>query len=561
MIKKFNNLKIRQRLMFSYSIILGLLVICLATSIGSFLKLNSDVNTFYNNAYKVKSLSSELTRNFERMQKFVFRAIATMDMTITTESVSSATEASNQVGVLMPQIKESYWGDPAVITQLEERLSDQKATREQVIDLASQNKNEEASVLMESELIPKINNSLVLIDQLVTDADTRGESLISSLQSLLIIIIILLTAIGILSIVLGILICLKITKSITQPVAQIRHVAEELAQGNLNVEIDYESQDEIGETADSLRNTVSTLHSYIDDIGYGMSELEKKNLNIAPSADFRGDFIALKNSIMNVILSLDSVMHQIQDSASQVSAGSEQMAEGAQTLAEGATDQAGAVEELLATINNVTQQVEENAKGARDASEKAKMVGNEARQSSASMDEMTNAMERISETSKQIELIIKTIEDIASQTNLLSLNAAIEAARAGEAGKGFAVVADEIRELASQSAQAAVNTRQLIESSIHEVENGNQIADHTADSLQKVITGIKEIVNVAEAVHSASVQQAETMFQLNQGIEQISSVVQNNSATAEESSATSEELSAQALALSELVGQFSLRSN
>ena len=173
---------------------------------------------------------------------------------------------------------------------------------------------------------------------------------------------------------------------------------------------------------------------------------------------------------------------------------------------------------------------------------------------------LTDAMQRINETSKQISDIIGEIEDIASQTNLLSLNAAIEAARAGEAGRGFAVVADQIRKLADDSAQSAVHTRELIETSLQEIEKGNQITDKTAEALQKVVEGIEDLANESKKSMEESHAQADAMAQIEQGIEQISTVVQNNSATAEETSATSEELSAQATNMNELTDAFRLRS-
>ena len=182
----------------------------------------------------------------------------------------------------------------------------------------------------------------------------------------------------------------------------------------------------------------------------------------------------------------------------------------------------------------------------------------QADQSREELQALTNAMERISSTSQEIQNIIGSIEEIASQTNLLSLNASIEAARAGEAGKGFAVVADQIGKLAGDSAQAAVNTRDLIEKSLQEIENGNQITEKTVAALNKILESMNDFANAVKGASESSTEQANMLKQIEQGIEQISSVVQANSATAEETSATSQELSAQSEGLKNLVGRFKL---
>jgi len=227
-------------------------------------------------------------------------------------------------------------------------------------------------------------------------------------------------------------------------------------------------------------------------------------------------------------------------------------------LAEGATSQAAAVQELTATIENVATSASTNADKANDAYNDAKAFAEVAWQSSQEMEHLTQAMERITETSKEIESIIADIEDIASQTNLLSLNASIEAARAGEAGRGFAVVADQIGKLAADSAKSAVNTRELIAKSLEEIVAGNEITQKTAEALNQVVAGIRELAESSKESSTLSSEQATTTLQVQQGIEQIAEVVQNNSASAEETSATSEELSAQSQNLKSLVDQFIL---
>ena len=252
-------------------------------------------------------------------------------------------------------------------------------------------------------------------------------------------------------------------------------------------------------------------------------------------------------------------LQNVDDAAVQVSAGSDNLAQSAQDLAEGATEQAGAVEQLQATMSTITEQVADTVNNLNDTSKKAESYAKSADSSKTDMRELMEAMQRISETSKKIENIISDIESIASQTNLLSLNAAIEAARAGEAGKGFAVVAEQIRMLADESAKSAVDTRTLIEGALNEIEEGNQVAQKAADSMETVVQGINDISDTSKMLSENSNQQIAALREAEKGIEQISEVVQSNSAASEECSATSEELSAQAEAMNEMTAQFVLR--
>lgn len=354
----------------------------------------------------------------------------------------------------------------------------------------------------------------------------------------------------------------KIMKSTLAPLEILNEKFKEVSNGKLDVIIDINSDDEIGEIATNVSEMVNTISTLIGDTNYLLEEMSEGNFELTSRCEenYIGDFKALLLSIRKLNRKLDGTLQNINEAAKQVAIGANQMSESAQSLAEGTMDQAGSIEELQATIADVAAKVEVNAKEAVLSYTKALEISKEAENSSERINELTSAMTRISAASKEIGNIIGEIERIAAQTNLLSLNAAIEAARAGEAGKGFAVVADQIRSLADESARSAVNTRELIGTSIREIEEGNSITKKTVISIEKVIEGIGEIKDGVNITRELSKNQATAMEQIEQGINQISNVVQDNSAVAEETSATSEELSAQADSLSELVGQFKFRS-
>lgn len=354
----------------------------------------------------------------------------------------------------------------------------------------------------------------------------------------------------------------KIADQIEKPIADLAERLKRFSQGDLGSPFpEHNNEDEVAFMNDVAKEMAANLNLIISDLSRLMSLMADGNFAISTEIEdkYVGEFVELLESIRNMNRKMDSTLRHVEESAEQVTAGSENLAQSAQDLAEGATEQAGAVEQLQATMSTITEQVADTVNNLNDTSRKAESYAKSADSSKTDMRELMDAMQRISATSKKIENIISDIESIASQTNLLSLNAAIEAARAGEAGKGFAVVAEQIRMLADESAKSAVDTRALIEGAINEIEEGNQVAQKAADSMEAVVQGINDISDTSKMLSENSNQQIAALREAEKGVEQISEVVQSNSAASEECSATSEELSAQAEAMNEMTAQFVLR--
>ena len=337
------------------------------------------------------------------------------------------------------------------------------------------------------------------------------------------------------------LICLAsliiyVMKKVIKPIMHISECVQPLQEGRLELDIDYESRDEIGELSTTLQTSFKVIQGYVGDINRIMNQLAQGVFDVRTSTPFIGDFKSIETSIGIFTDTLSASIGNIGKVEHQISGSAEQLSSGAQSLAQGATEQASAVEQLYAMLEELSRNAAKNVEMAQNAQENARLTGEQVTISGQQMEEMVSAMNDITQASQKIGEIIATIENIAFQTNILALNAAVEAARAGDAGKGFAVVADEVRSLAAQSDQAAKATKDLIGNSVTVTEKGSQIVDEVSNTLQKTLNLVVEsntaIGTIAEVIQG----EAESIKQVTDGIGQISEVVQTNSASSEEDS-------------------------
>lgn len=342
-------------------------------------------------------------------------------------------------------------------------------------------------------------------------------------------------------------------RDITTPLRSAMDALKKLSKGEVNVKAQKKYQDEIGDMVDAL-NAMAAKQQRASDIAQKVSAGDLTML-VKPESDQDVLGIAIKM----LVDENNGTLSEIRESASQVGAGSNQVAIASQSLAQGSTQQASALQQVTASIDDITEKTKVNAENAANANELVRKTKENAEEGNQEMAQMVGAMRDINESSENISKIIKTIDDIAFQTNILALNAAVEAARAGEHGKGFAVVAEEVRNLAAKSAEAASETAEMIEDSIQKVQNGSELAERTEKMLVEISTAVDNTVNLIEEIASASGDQASALSQIVQAVNQVSQVVQQNSATSEQCAAASEELSNQAKNLEHLVGRYQLR--
>ncbi|MDE6950344.1 MAG: HAMP domain-containing protein, partial [Lachnospiraceae bacterium] len=415
-----------------------------------------------------------------------------------------------------------------------------------------------------NEMAPVYNEAYSLMEGIMESKTSSGTKLSKTLDILVYVVAAAIVVLVVIGVIIALTLGTKVAAGIAKPLMALADRFDRFSKGDLESEFPvYDRPDEVGDMMKAGREMSRVLCGVIQDLKQALIKLADGDWTATSQYPemFIGDLTAIAQGMDNTINKMNDALHSIRDVSDQVSVGASGLAEAAQSLAEGATDQAGAVEELQATIANITEAVNHTAEKTKESYDQAQQYSEKADISRGEMEKLMEVMGRINETSQQIGNIISEIEDIASQTNLLSLNASIEAARAGEAGKGFAVVADQIGKLADQSGKSAVDTRRLIEGILQEIEAGNSVAGHAAGSIAEVVEGVNQIAGTVSDLAQISSEQAESMGQVEIGINQISEIVQSNSAAAEELSATSEEMLAQAETMTNLERQFTLREN
>lgn len=557
------NLSVSKKLIFGFGMVLILMVLSGAISLVNINNIGGQINLYSKysvpNAEHIRSMQVSIQSNLH----YLLEAISADDVQKAKDALESVTDSGTRFLSELEAYKNNQRNSDRdteieyVRTLATEAGGGRVEITELVLDGSAENRSK-ALKIYEEEYKPKVMQAMDILLNFSTTAQERAAVQDAEADKSSNLAWIMVIAFVVVSVVITIVIVIAIRGSILYPVNEIVKAYREIAKGNMNTTINYESRDELGQMAKLIQQSCEMQSGILGDIIEKLIKMSKGDLRIQVDIDYPGDFEILKQTIEDTVSNLNSTMQVINTAAEQVSTGASQVSGGAQALASGSTEQASSVEELNASIIKIAEQAAENSDNVKVANQKVELAGEAANSGNEHMAQLTKAMADIDSSANQIVNITKVIEDIAFQTNILALNAAIEAARAGSAGQGFAVVADEVRSLAAKSGEAAKQTSELIQDSAATVSRGTQITAQTAQVLEEVVTNARQVVDVMVKIEQASFEQSGAIEQIKLGLNQVSSVIQTNAATAEENSATSEEMSAQAAMLREEVGKFKL---
>lgn len=485
-----------------------------------------------------KKKMEEYEKNLDEIEQKIKNVLAKFEVLIKTE------QGRNDYNEIMAQWKKYEGGS------------------EKIINLSSEGKQTEAAELMLGDVYSSYTTFCEKFSELNTYSQNQLEKAKQIASTTIIMALVSIALITTIIIIVTTIIGNMVSRMIAEPIEQIETAIGNLRIGELsNTDmLTYESEDELGVAIRKLREAMNILSAYISEISGEVKSIAIGDLTKDANeiTDFLGDFVELKESLTYILKRFNSTLTEIQYTSEQVESDAKEVESASQSLADGATEQAGVIEELNASIDTVVSLADDTAKETQQASEQVRSAVQRADAEKQKMHDLTAEMEYIIEISKEIENIITDIEDIATQTNLLSLNASIEAARAGEAGRGFAVVADQIGKLATDSAKSAVNTRNLINKTLVEIEKGNDITVSTAEAFNQIISDMEMFAEVAQRTTEKANTQADSLGEIGQGIEQLSGVVQSTAASSEENTAISINLSDKSKQLNELVSRFKL---
>ena len=553
---------INQKIKKSFLTVIILIIVAMVITVGTLYVFSNKTNSLYSKSYKLSDNIADMRINLQKIHENLYKAISEADKEKEIKYLKEVDEEIQAFNNNFTVIKETFLGDEKLIEQLSRNDEVSSASRKEIIDLLNKEEKTSAMSIIETTYSDQQDNTVESIIKVYEESQIETSNFLKKANLVNNIILGFIIIFMIIIVIITSMTSKLLTDIFIKGINNIKDISEELLYGNLKVENNYESKDEMGEMANTLINGIEMIDSYVEDITTILEKISTGNINVKLNEEvqYKCDFIPIQESMETIINTLNDDFLSIRKSVDLTTNSSEEISLITKELSEGSINQAGIIEELLASFNEILVKVKINSQNATEANKVSEKTKNIVAEGNYKMDELIDFMKEIAESSNQISVITSTIESIASQTNLLALNAAIEAARAGEAGKGFAVVAEEVKKLAEQCSNAVKNTKVLIENSLFTVKKGEKLAIETGQALQNIVINVDNSAKLVNEISMASQEQAEAISQMTVGVDQISDVVQINSAKAQEVAASTEELALQAQNITEKMLLYKLKA-